>query len=81
MGKHSIIFKTNHDIGRYDGLQIEVPKVEKPVGFSVQQMKVNGKNVFEAKAGDEVEVFLPSKVLGIVKGLDIYLASSTKVNY
>ena len=79
VGKHSIIFKTNHDIGRYDGLQIEVPKVEKPVGFSVQQMKVNGKNVFEAKAGDEVEVFLPPKVLGIVKGLEIYLASSTKV--
>lgn len=79
LGKRSIIFRTNHDIGRYDGLQIEIPKVEKPFGFSVQQMKVNGKNVFEAKAGEEAEVLLPPQTAGITKGLEVYLASSTKV--
>ncbi|MBE6445248.1 MAG: U32 family peptidase [Alphaproteobacteria bacterium] len=75
----SIVFKTSHNIGRYDGLQIEIPGIEKPFGFSVQQIKVAGKNVFEAKAGEEVRISLPPKVEKLVAGLDIYLASSTKV--
>ncbi len=75
----AIIFKTSHDIGRYDGLQIEIPGIEKPFGFSVQQIKVGGKNVFEAKVGDEVKITLPPKTERLEIGLDIYLASSTKV--
>jgi len=77
--KKSIVFKTNYEIGRYDGLQIEVPDLEKPFGFSIQQMRVNQKNVFEAKKGEEVEVYLPFKSPDLNKGLEVYLASSTKV--
>ena len=79
LGKHSIIFKTNHDIGRYDGLQIEIKGMEKPFGFSVQQMKVGGKNVFAAKAGTEIEIVVPPQANNLNKGQEIYLASSTVV--
>lgn len=79
LGKRSIIFKTNHDIGRYDGLQIEIPGQEKPFGFSVQLLKVKGKNAFTAPAGTEVEIGLPPQTPELGKGLELYLASSTAV--
>lgn len=79
LGKRSVIFKTSHDIGRYDGLQIEIPGQEKPFGFSVQILRVKGKNVFAAKAGEEVEVGLPPQTPELGKGLELYLASSTEV--
>lgn len=78
--KSKIIFKTHHEIARYDGIQIDIVGQEKPFGFSVQSLRVNGKNVFEAKADEIVEVMLPP--LGatkIQKGQAIYLASSSKV--
>lgn len=79
LGKRSIIFKTSHDIGRYDGLQIEIPGQEKPFGFSVQLLKVKGKNAFTAPAGAEVEIGLPPQAPELGKGLELYLASSTAV--
>ena len=57
--KGKISFKTQHVIARHDGLQIDVEGQEKPFGFSVQAMQVNGKNVFEANAGDVVSIVLP----------------------
>ena len=79
LGKRSIVFHTKHNIGRYDGLQIEIPGMEKPFGFSVQQLKENGKNVFEAKTGQEVEIGLPPQTPELAKGMELYLASSTAV--
>ena len=77
--KSKILFKTNHDIARYDGIQIDIQGQEKPFGFSVQSLRVEGKSVFEAKSGDVVEVLLPSQATKIQKGQVVYLASSTKV--
>ena len=77
--KSKIIFRTNHDIARYDGVQIDIPGQEKPFGFSVQSLRVDGKNVFEAKAGEVIEVLLPPQATKIQKGQAVYLASSTKV--
>ena len=79
LGKRSIIFRSSHDIGRYDGIQIEIPGVEKPFGFSVQQLRENGRNVFAAKAGNEVEIGLPPQTPKLEKGLSVYLASATAV--
>ena len=79
LGKRSIIFHSLSDIGRYDGIQIEIPGVEKPFGFSVQQLKENGRNVFAVQKGAETEIILPPQAPNMSKGLDIYLASSTKV--
>ena len=77
--KGRLIFKPTHDIARYDGIQIDISGQEKPFGFSVQSLRVNGKNVFEAKAGEPVEIQLPPQADKVQKGQIIYLASSTKV--
>lgn len=74
-----MIFKTNHDVARYDGIQIDVPGLEKPFGFSAQTLRVRGKNVFEAKAGETVEIMLPPHAEQLKKGQAVYLASSSKV--
>ena len=74
-----LIFHTTHAIARYDGLQIDVAGSEKPFGFSLEKMRLAGRSVFEAKAGDMVEVSLPPKAPFIQKGEKIYLASSTAV--
>lgn len=68
-----------HKISRFDGIQIDVPGEEKPFGFSLQNLRINGKNVFEAEAGQAVEVMLPPKAPVLKKGYAVYLASATAV--
>lgn len=68
-----------HGIARFDGIQIDVPGDEKPFGFSLQNLRVNGKNVFEAAAGQTVEIVLPLKAPILKKGYAVYLASATAV--
>ena len=72
-------FKTSADIARYDGIQIDVEGNEKPFGFSLEKMRVDGKNVFEAKQGSFVDIILPPKSPFIPAGSSVYLASSSKV--
>ena len=72
-------FRPTHKIARYDGIQIDVPGEEKPFGFSLQSLRVGGRNVFEAQVGETVEIKLPSQAPRIEKGWDIYLASSSEV--
>ena len=79
ISKSGIEIKLNHKIGRFDGLQIDVNGNEKPFGFSIQNIRLNGKNVFEASSGDIVQIELPKKHPNLEKGLDVYLASSTEV--
>lgn len=74
-----LIFKPNHKIARHDGLQIDVAGQEKPFGFSIQNMSVNGRHVFEASSKDEVSITLPPKSPLISKGQNVYLASSSEV--
>ncbi len=77
--KKKIVFTPKNTVARYDGIQIDVDGEEKPFGFSVQGLRVNSKNVYEAKAGEKVEVFLPPKTPFLKKGQNVYLASSTQV--
>lgn len=72
-------FKTARTVARYDGIQIDVKGDEKPFGFGVKALKVNGKTQFEAKAGQVVELELPEERPHIDLGAPIYLASSTAV--
>ncbi|MBR1756504.1 MAG: DUF3656 domain-containing protein, partial [Alphaproteobacteria bacterium] len=76
---HKLIFKTNHKIARFDGLQLDAQGDDKPFGFSVQKLYVNHKNGFEAKIGDIVEIDLPPNYPKLSLGDKIYLASSTEV--
>lgn len=75
----TLYFKTNYPVMRYDGLQIDIPGIEKPLGFSIQELKINHKNVFESKKGDIIEVSLPSHCPYIPQNSPIYLASSMRV--
>lgn len=61
------------------GIQIDVPGEEKPFGFSVQELRVNGKRVFECNPGNTAEIFLPPKAPSLRRGMDVYLASSSEV--
>ena len=76
---HVLQFRTTHKIARYDGIQIDVPGEEKPFGFSLQSLRVNGRSVYEAQAGETVEIRLPPQAPVLEKGWDIYLASSSEV--
>ncbi len=78
-GKGRISLHIKHDIARHDGIQIDVPGEEKPFGFSLRQMQVGKKNVFEAKAGEETVIFLPQQAPVLTKGMAVYLASSGRV--
>ena len=69
----------SHRIARYDGLQLDIPGLEKPFGFSLQQMRVNGKNAFAAAPGETVEILLPKSHPEIRKGVKVYLASASEV--
>jgi len=72
-------FVSSRDVARFDGLQIDVKGEEKPFGFSVKNLTVKGKSVFEAKKGTEIQVELPEKHIRIELGAPIYLSSSTAV--
>lgn len=77
--KNKIFLTLDHDLGRYDGLQIDVAGREKPFGFSVQNIRVNSKNCFEAQKGQSVEIEVPFSAPKLERGMKVYLASSTKV--
>jgi putative protease len=77
--RNKLIFKTNHKIARFDGLQIDAAGDDKPFGFSVQKLSVNHQNRFEAQAGDTVEIDLPPNYPHLKTGDKIYLASSSEV--
>jgi putative protease len=77
--KGRLIFKTTHQIARYDGLQIDAAGDEKPFGFSVQKLFCEHKSRYEAKAGERVEIELPRNYPVLHKGDKIYLASASAV--
>lgn len=75
----TLTFTPTHNIARFDGIQIDVPPLEKPYGFSLENLVQSGKKTFEAKAHKPVQITLPEHHPFIAKGVPIYLASSTKV--
>ncbi len=77
--KGVLTIKPTHTIERYDGIQIDVKGQEKPYGFSLEKMKVQGHPTFKAEEGQRVEIILPPKAPFIHQGDTVYLASSTSV--
>lgn len=77
--KQYLTFTPQHAFSRYDGLQLDIPGQEKPFGFSVQEILLNGRRVFDVKAHQKVQVQLPPHSPFINKGTNIYLASSGAV--
>lgn len=77
--KNRLQFKPSHKIARYDGLQIDVEGEEKPFGFGIKNLFINGKSEFEARQHSFVEVELPKERPMLKVGAPIYLASSSEV--
>ena len=77
-GQH-LTFKTARNIARYDGIQIDSGFDEKPFGFAVKALFVNRKPVFEAAAGQTVEIELPDEHPHLSIGAPVYLASASAV--
>jgi putative protease len=84
-GDVRIRFRTRRALERHDGLQIDLPVLGKPYGFAVDRLSVldgrRGKSheVFEAGAGDVVEVALPPDHPPIPVGAPVYCSSSQAV--
>ncbi len=76
-------FVTRRAIERHDGLQIELPGLERPFGFPVDTLRLlkdrNAQTVFEAAEGSHIEVELPPDAPFIPQGVPIYCASSQRV--
>jgi len=76
-------FRTERDLERHDGLQIDLPILGKPYGFPVDHLWIvqRGKRqeVFEAVAGSVVEVGLPGDHPQLPPGAPVYCSSSQDV--
>lgn len=79
VGRNRLGFKTSHAVARYDGVQIDAAGDEKPFGFGVKALFVNGKPAIEAAAGQYVELELPEEHPYLAVGAPVYLASSSAV--
>ena len=78
-GKSRIGLKISHAVARYDGIQIDLAGTEKPFGFGIKSLYVNGKPAIEAAAGKYAELELPPEHPFIPAGAPVYLASSSAV--
>jgi putative protease len=79
-------FKAARPLERHDGLQVDLPTLGKPFGFAVDHLwvvepgnKNRGREVFEALAGQVVEVNLPRDHPPLPIGAPVYCSSSQAV--
>ncbi len=82
-GAAAVRFRTALPLARHDGLQIEVPGLDRPFGFGVSSLRVveggRGGEVFEAPAGAVVEVPLPPGYPTLPVGATVSCSSSQGV--
>lgn len=81
-------FHTTRHLERHDGLQFTEGTGEKPFGFGVGEMRkaISRRNVFEADAGEDVEILVPQPLPGerplaerIKDGMEVYMSSSLEL--
>ena len=72
-------FQSDRPIERHDGLQIDLPGQERPFGFGVEELRLNGRPVFEVPAGALLETLLPAEAPPLPPGARVYCASSQAV--
>jgi putative protease len=79
-GRAVIRFLTSRALEKHDGLQIEIPKFEKPFGFPVEFLQPDRKTkFFNVSAGLMVDIVLPKNSPFIKKGLEVFCSSSQAV--
>ncbi|WP_176064064.1 peptidase U32 family protein [Anaeromyxobacter diazotrophicus] len=79
----AIRFRTARALARHDGLQVEVPGLDRPFGFGVSSLRLVTRgaaaDVFEAPAGALVEVPLPDDYPTVPRGAPVSCSSSQAV--
>jgi U32 family peptidase len=82
-GGPAIRFRTARALARHDGLQVEIPGLDRPFGFGVASLRVVSRGaaaeVFEAPADALVEVPLPDDYPTIPLGAPVSCSSSQAV--
>ncbi len=80
-GRQRLRFRTDRDLERHDGLQVDLPILGKPFGFAVDRLFIAGtaREVFQTPAGAIVEVELPHDAPEIPRGAPVYCSSSQAV--
>lgn len=78
-----IRFAPERRIERHDGIQVDVPG-GKPFGFAITDMRIvikggKPKSVFEARAGETVEIAVPRDHPPMGPGTELFIASSQAV--
>jgi len=79
-GTAAVRFRTSLALARHDGLQIDVPGLDRPFGFGVSSLRLveggRAVDVFEAPAGAVVEVPLPAGYPPLPLGAAVSCSSS-----
>jgi putative protease len=82
-GVAAVRFRTGRALARHDGLQIEIPGLDRPFGFGVTALRVvqrgSAAEVFEAPPGALVEVPLPDGYPTLPIGAPVSCSSSQVV--
>jgi putative protease len=82
-GAAAVRFRTSRPLERHDGLQVDVPGLDRPFGFGVSALRVveggRAAEVFEAPAGAVVEVPLPAGHPPLSPGDPVSCSSSQEV--
>jgi putative protease len=83
-GAAAVRFRTSLALARHDGLQIDVPGLDRPFGFGISSLRtvLEGErtvDVFEAPAGSVVEITLPAGYPPLPLGAAVSCASSQAV--
>ncbi|MGC4113214.1 MAG: U32 family peptidase [Myxococcales bacterium] len=77
----SVRFEANRALSKHDGLQIDIPGLDRPFGFGVSDLRAVGsaRGALEVPAGTHVDVPLPEDYPTIPEGAPIYCSSSQAV--
>jgi putative protease len=77
----SVRFETSRALAKHDGLQIDIPGLDRPFGFGVTDLKAVGstRGSLEVPAGTHVDVPLPDDYPTVPEGAAIYCSSSQQV--
>lgn len=86
-GTNWLRFRTARRIERHDGIQVDLPRLGRPFGFPIGELRVveAGRRserqapTYEAPAGALVELLLPREHPTLPEGADVYCASSQVV--
>jgi len=82
-GVAALRFRTALPVARHDGLQVEIPGLDRPFGFGVSALRVVSRGLateaYEAPAGALVEVPLPDDYPTVPLGAPVSLSSSQAV--